>query len=57
MSLEEFSEFAKKEGLKFDVITFFEVLEHQDRPREFLERVKELLKPGGWLAGSVPKRG
>jgi len=56
MSLEEFSEFAKKKGLKFDVITFFEVLEHQDRPREFLEKVKELLKPGGWIAGSVPNR-
>lgn len=56
MSLEEFSELAKKEELKFDVITFFEVLEHQDRPREFLEKVKELLKPGGWIAGSVPNR-
>lgn len=56
MSLEEFSELAKKEGLKFDIITFFEVLEHQDRPREFLEKVKELLKPGGWIAGSVPNR-
>jgi len=32
------------------------VLEHQDRPREFLEKVKELLKPGGWIAGSVPNR-
>ena len=56
MSLEEFSEFAEKEGLKFDVITFFEVLEHQDRPREFLEGVKRLLKPGGYIAGSVPNR-
>ena len=44
MSLEEFYEYASKEGFKFDVITFFEVLEHQDKPREFLEIVKGLLK-------------
>ncbi|PMP88890.1 MAG: hypothetical protein C0172_01580 [Caldisphaera sp.] len=56
MSLEEFYDFAKKENLKFDVITFFEVLEHQDKPREFLNMVKELLKDGGYIAGSVPNR-
>ena len=56
MSLEEFYEYAKKEGLKFDVITFFEVLEHQDKPREFLRIVRELLKKGGYIAGSVPNR-
>jgi len=56
MSLEEFYEYAKERGLKFDVITFFDVLEHQDKPREFLERVKELLREGGYIAGSVPNR-
>jgi|GEM_PF-494991 len=56
MSLEEFYEYASKEGFKFDVITFFEVLEHQDKPREFLEMVKGLLKEGGYIAGSVPNR-
>ena len=56
MSLEEFYEYAKGRGLKFDVITFFEVLEHQDKPREFLEMVKGLLKGGGYIAGSVPNR-
>jgi SAM-dependent methyltransferase len=56
MSLEEFYEYAKERGLKFDVITFFEVLEHQDKPREFLEMVKGLLKEGGYIAGSVPNR-
>ncbi len=54
MSLEEFYEYAKERGLKFDVITFFEVLEHQDKPREFLEMVKGLLREGGYIAGSVP---
>jgi SAM-dependent methyltransferase len=56
MSLEEFYEYAKERGIKFDVITFFEVLEHQDKPREFLEVVKGLLKDGGYIAGSVPNR-
>jgi SAM-dependent methyltransferase len=56
MSLEEFYEYAKERGLKFDVITFFEVLEHQDKPREFLEMVRGLLKEGGYIAGSVPNR-
>ncbi len=56
MSLEEFYEYAKEKNLKFDVITFFEVLEHQDKPREFLEKVRGLLKEGGYIAGSVPNR-
>ena len=56
MSLEEFYEYAKEKNLKFDVITFFEVLEHQDKPREFLEMVRGLLKEGGCIAGSVPNR-
>jgi len=56
MSPFEFAEFCEKEGLKFDIITFFEVLEHQDRPREFLDVIKSMLKPGGWTAGSVPNR-
>ncbi|WP_340371399.1 class I SAM-dependent methyltransferase [Thermodesulfobacterium thermophilum] len=56
MSLEEFYEFARERNLKFDVITFFEVLEHQDRPMDFLRMVRELLKEGGYMAGSVPNR-
>jgi SAM-dependent methyltransferase len=56
MSLEEFYEYAKEKNLKFDVITFFEVLEHQDKPREFLKMVKGLLREGGYIAGSVPNR-
>lgn len=54
MSLEEFVEFCKRENLRFDIITFFEVLEHQDNPKEFLHQVKSILKPGGYIAGSVP---
>lgn len=52
-SLKEFFETTDK---KFDVITFFEVLEHQDYPNPFMEDVKNLLRKGGWIAGSVPNR-
>ncbi|MFH1370998.1 MAG: class I SAM-dependent methyltransferase [Planctomycetota bacterium] len=41
---------------RFDVITFFEVLEHQDDLCNFLEQVKRLTKSGGWIAGTVPNR-
>ena len=56
MTLEEFSDFAGKSGLKFDVITFFEVLEHQENAKKFMQCVKMILKPGGYIVGSVPNR-
>ncbi|MFN3599557.1 MAG: class I SAM-dependent methyltransferase [Aquificaceae bacterium] len=55
-SPEEFTEFCQREGLKFDVITFFEVLEHQDKPIAFIEAIKNMLKEDGFIAGSVPNR-
>ena len=56
MNLDKFVEYAKKEGLKFDVITFFQVLEHQTDPKGFIQKVKELLSPGGKVIGAVPNR-
>ena len=56
MSLADFVECAQKERLKFDIITFFEVLEHQDNPKEFLQNVSRLLKRTGYIAGSVPNK-
>lgn len=41
---------------KFEVVTFFEVLEHQAAPGEFLEKVKACLKPRGIIGLSVPNR-
>jgi SAM-dependent methyltransferase len=41
---------------KFDVVTFFEVLEHQAAPVEFIEKVKACLRPRGFVALSVPNR-
>lgn len=46
-----------KKGNKFDIITFFEVLEHQSDPDSFVQGVKNLLKRAApaYIAGSVPK--
>jgi len=51
------SEFADKyPGEQFDVVTFFEVLEHQASPVEFLQKVKACVRPRGYIALSVPNR-
>jgi 2-polyprenyl-3-methyl-5-hydroxy-6-metoxy-1,4-benzoquinol methylase len=52
--LEAFVGDCKAKGVTFDVITFFEVLEHQDRPSEFVDQALSILKPEGVIAGSVP---
>lgn len=54
-TLEEFiSENPEKQ---FNIVTFFEVLEHLDNPTSFLAGVKSVLTPGGIIAFSVPNRG
>lgn len=40
----------------YDVITFFEVLEHQASPAAFLAEVRACLRPRGFIALSVPNR-
>jgi len=45
------------ENKVYDVVTFFEVLEHMDKPNDFMESVKKLLSPDGFVALSVPFRG
>jgi SAM-dependent methyltransferase len=40
----------------FDLITFFDVIEHMRDPRGFLERVRALLTPGGAIALTCPDR-
>ena len=54
LTISEFSEQHREE--QFDVVTFFEVLEHQAAPIEFLQNVRKCLRPGGFLALSVPNR-
>jgi len=41
---------------KYDVVTFFEVLEHQADPAAFLNSVVSCVRPGGTIALSVPNR-
>lgn len=55
-SLDEFAENARQKELQFDHVTFFEVLEHQDDPQQFVEKARTLLARGGRIAGSVPNR-
>ena len=38
----------------FDAITFWHVLEHLPDPRRVLRRVRDLLRPKGWLIVSLP---
>jgi len=54
MTLEEFS--ATHPEQKFDVLTAFEVLEHQDDPNLFIDQIQMLLRKGGAFVGSVPDR-
>lgn len=51
------SEFVERHPeAKFDVVTFFEVLEHQATPVEFLKNVRACVRSGGLIALSVPNR-
>lgn len=49
-------QFAGKNPPLFDVITIFEVLEHQAEPAAFMGELGSLVAPGGYLCGSVPNR-
>jgi SAM-dependent methyltransferase len=41
---------------KYDLVTFFDVLEHVDNHNEFIDSIKKVLKPGGYIAMSMPYR-
>jgi SAM-dependent methyltransferase len=41
---------------QFDLVTFFDVLEHLDNHNEFIEAVRSLLGSGGYVAMSMPYR-
>jgi 2-polyprenyl-3-methyl-5-hydroxy-6-metoxy-1,4-benzoquinol methylase len=56
-TLDEFALVCNHSCTQFDLVTFFEVLEHQDSPADFVAQVASLLKPGGKIAGSVPNSG
>ncbi|ORY12870.1 S-adenosyl-L-methionine-dependent methyltransferase [Clohesyomyces aquaticus] len=45
-----------QETEKYDIVTLFEVLEHVNAPRPFLESILPHVKPGGWLVLSTIAR-
>jgi len=53
-TLQEFVD--RRPGEKYDVVTFFQLLEHLDNVRDFLGSVKTVLKPGGYVVCAVPNR-
>lgn len=55
-TLDDYVSQTRAQGQSFDLVTFFEVLEHQDNPRAFLQQARSLLAPDGVVAGSVPNR-
>lgn len=53
-TVEEFM--LKNQQKQFDVVTFFEVLEHIPEPRKFLPLVRSMVNSDGYIALSVPNR-
>jgi len=56
VTLQEYAHGPREKQSHFDVITFFEVLEHQDDPTGFLRTIGDLLTNNGIICGSVPNR-
>gem|GEM_PF-3246447 len=55
-TLDEFKDNQPEMEDSFDLVSFFEVLEHQPDPLTFMETVKSLGRSGGQVVGSVPNR-
>jgi len=52
-----FEEFFKNPPLeKFDYVVFFEIIEHLEKPLEFIRQAKQMLKQGGTMVLSTPSR-
>lgn len=49
-------EIARTQAESFDVIILTEVIEHVNRPLEFIEAIKQLLKPGGHAIITTPNK-
>ena len=45
-----------KGSARYDIITFFEVLEHQAAPKKFIQNIRKLISADGIIVGSVPNR-
>lgn len=51
------NELLSREPEKFDVVTAFDIIEHVQNPANFLRELREILRPGGFLAISSPDTG
>ncbi|TAJ29785.1 MAG: class I SAM-dependent methyltransferase, partial [Nitrospirae bacterium] len=47
---------ADNQQLTFDVVAFFQVLEHLEDPEAFLSQITKLLNPGGYVFISIPNQ-
>ncbi len=57
LSLRQGTLFDIPAGERYDLISLWDVLEHTPDPRAALDRVRELMRPGGTLAITVPDYG
>ena len=55
-TLDAFAADCRTRGETYDLVTFFEVLEHQVEPGQFLADIRSITSKGGMIAGSVPNR-
>lgn len=55
-TLEEYVNARRGNGEKYDLVTFFDVFEHIDSHIQFINLVKKILTPRGYLAMSMPYR-
>lgn len=53
-TIEEYLTMFAENGMKFDVVTCFEVLEHVKAPEELLKQIDTVLAPGGTVLISTP---
>lgn len=55
-TLEEYVNIREGNGEKYDLVTFFDVFEHIDNHIQFIDLVKKVLAPRGYVAMSMPYR-
>jgi SAM-dependent methyltransferase len=47
----------EREEDRFDAVVAFDIIEHTQDPLKFLEEIRQILRPGGWLMLATPDTG
>jgi len=47
----------EREEDRFDAVVAFDIIEHTQNPIKFLEEIRQILRPGGWLMLATPDTG